>query len=79
VLLLNLFYIDVDNGHCGNVELRFAGISEVELDELRTENVVDALIIPETATQPVLLESACGLAGSFRCETVEVVRLTEAR
>ena len=48
------------------------------LNELRTENVVDEIIIREGAKIEVSIEAAYGLCGSFSCTKGEVTHVTYA-
>ena len=55
--------------------LQFSGVSELELSELMSVNVLDALHIAEGDPVQVTLESAYGLTGAFRCQEVSVIAL----
>lgn len=72
-LRLVVSYSDVENGKRAEVHLRFLGARELELENLRTENVLDALRIVEGSRTVVTLEGCYGLDGSFTCDGVEVV------
>jgi hypothetical protein len=71
-ITLVVAYIDSERHRGAEVSLKFSGVTEVELSELRSENVIDALRIPEELPAQVTLEACYGLAGSFRCAAVEV-------
>jgi hypothetical protein len=80
VISLTISYGDAMTRRSGEIDLRFTGVFEAELNELRAENVLDALRISEGQPMEVLLEAAYGLDGSFRCESASVVEFRrEAR
>ncbi len=72
VIVISVSYADADRNKCAVVRMRFIGVTEVSLSELRTENVIDALQISDGNPVTVRIESAYGLEGSFNCEAVEV-------
>jgi hypothetical protein len=72
-----LFYIDNDARRSAEVGFRFAGATDVKLDHLLSENVVDELTIPKDLAAPVRIESAYGFEGSFLCESIEVTEVTK--
>ena len=69
---LAIFYVDAEKQKAAEVTLTFSGVTDVELSELRSENVIDALRIPDRLPAQVTLEACYGLAGSFNCAAVEV-------
>lgn len=71
-IILAISYWDAEKQKGAEVTLMFLGVTDVELSELRSENVIDALRIPENFPAMVTLEACYGLAGSFRCVVVEV-------
>jgi hypothetical protein len=71
-ILLVIDYIDAEKPRRAEVSLKFSGVTEVDLSELRSENVIDALRIPEELPAQITLESCYGLVGSFSCTAVEV-------
>jgi len=71
-ITLVIDYIDAEKHRGAEVSLKFSGVTEIELSELRSENVIDALRIPEVFPAQVTLEACYGLEGSFRCAAVEV-------
>lgn len=54
------------------VSLRFAGVTELELSEVRSNNVIDKLEISATIPYIVSIEACYGLDGTFKCTTAEV-------
>lgn len=75
---LSLFYIDSDKNKRAEIELVFSGVTDMELNELRTENVIDELSIREGSATEVSIEAAFGLCGSFSCAKGEVAHVTYA-
>jgi len=71
-ITLVVFYVDAEQKKEAEVTLTFSGVTEVELSELRSENVIDALRISEDVPTQVTLEACYGLAGSFKCLATEV-------
>lgn len=71
-ITLVIAYTDAEKHRGAEVSLKFSGVTEVELSELRSENVIDALRIPEVFPAKVTLEACYGLVGGFRCAAVEV-------
>lgn len=69
-------YIDSDLRRCARVGLRFSGVSRVELSDLLSENVIDALHIPPPGAGIVEIEACHGLMGSFQCTATEVTEIT---
>ena len=72
-IALVITYIDAKKQRGAEVNLMFFDVTEVELSELRSENVIDALRIPEEFPATVTLEACYGLEGSFRCAAAEVL------
>ena len=75
---LSLFYVDSDQNKRAKIDLVFSGVTDMELSELRTENVIDELSIREGAATEVRIEAAFGLSGSFSCVNGEVAHVTYA-
>ena len=71
-ITLAISYVDAEKQKGAEVTLMFSGVTDVELSELRSENVIDALRIPENFPALVTLEACYGFAGSFKCVAVEV-------
>jgi hypothetical protein len=69
---LTLFYIDTEQNKSSYVTFRFHGVADLELSELRNDNVVDELVIEPGQTMTVQIVSACGLSGRFTCLDAEV-------
>jgi hypothetical protein len=69
-------YIDSDLRKCARVGLRFSGVSRVELSDLLSENIIDALQIPPPGAGIVEIEACCGLMGTFECAATEVTDIT---
>ena len=77
-LKLSVRYIDADQNKKATIDLLFSGITNMELNELRTENVVDEIIIREGVEIEVSIEAAYGLCGSFSCTKGVVAHVTYA-
>lgn len=77
-LKLSVRYIDADQSKKATIDLLFSGITNMELNELRAENVVDEIIIREGEEIEVSIEAAYGLCGSFSCTEGEVAHVTYA-
>jgi hypothetical protein len=75
-LELTIHYIDVDQKKAAQVGLRFEAVSDIELTDFRSENVVDRLRIGGDAPHSVSLEPCYGLGGTFVCKGIEVLCLT---
>jgi hypothetical protein len=71
-ITLVILYIDTEKRRGAEICLKFSGVTDVELSELRSENVIDTLCIPEEFPAQITLEACCGLAGSFKSTAVEV-------
>jgi hypothetical protein len=71
-ITLVISYADAEKQKAAEVTLTFSGVTDVELSDLKSENVIDALRIPEALPDQVTLEACYGLAGSFKCAAVEV-------
>lgn len=71
-ITLVIFYIDADKQKGAEVTLTFSGVTDLELSELNSENVIDALHISEELPIQVMLEACYGLAGRFKCAAAEV-------
>ncbi|MGY1424165.1 Imm50 family immunity protein [Lysobacter sp. A289] len=69
---LELFYIDVSAGKGAVVSLLFAGVRDIELNDLASDNVLDRLAIAEGSPLLVTLEPCIGLGGSFTCTAATV-------
>jgi hypothetical protein len=71
-LLMGISYIDAETNRGARIQLRFSGVSEVHLSELRSENVIDSLQI---STGQLMLEACYGLEGQFNFKEAAVVSL----
>ncbi len=71
-LHLALHYIDAEQSKGATVGLLFQGVTDLQLSELGTENVLDLLAI--VPGQPIVVElvPCFGLGGTFKCSSVEV-------
>ena len=72
VISLRIFYIDANIKKAATIGLRFAGVTEVDLSEFRSENVIDALSISSASPLVVTIEACFGLYGTFTCASAEV-------
>jgi len=77
ILCLRIFYIDADIQKVATVGLRFTGVTDVDLAELRSENIVDALIVSSASPAIVTIEGCYGLCGTFKCISAEVTSVVE--
>ena len=66
---LALHYVDADQGKDAIISLRFSGVSDVELSDLKSENVVDCLSLSPGTPISVELVACYGLCGTFLCLT----------
>jgi hypothetical protein len=72
VVSLTIFYIDSQVAKAATVSLRFIGVTELDLSELCSENIVDALNISSERPCLVTIEACYGLGGTFKCISAEV-------
>ena len=73
---LCIFYIDSNLAKSADVNLRFNDVSEVALDNLFSENVIDKISFKGTGPFIVTIEGCYGLEGSFKSKSIEVVNFT---
>lgn len=71
-ITLVICYIDADKQKGAEITLTFSDVTDLELSELSSENVIDALHISEELPIQVTLEACYGLAGKFKCAAAEV-------
>lgn len=72
MLSLSILCIDAGLKKSALISLRFAGVTELELFEVRSTNVIDTLAISATSPYVVSIEACYGMEGTFKCTTVEV-------
>lgn len=72
VISLEIFYGDFSNHRAAIVSLRFAGVTDIDLSELCSENIVDVLSVSPGSPATVTIEACYGLCGTFKCTSVEV-------
>lgn len=72
VISLKIFYGDLSIRRAAIVSLRFAGVTDIDLSELYSENVVDTLSVSPGSPATVTIEACYGLCGTFKCTSVEV-------
>ena len=72
-LRLVIHYIDANTSREATVGLRFAGVTQILLSELRSENVLDALVIQDGNPISVELDACFGVQGTFNCASFEVM------
>ena len=85
-ILMRLLYLDSDIEIGAEIELLFNGVSNIDINNLYDENVLDELVfsmseVSASSKYIVSIESCCGISGVFNCEkiTVKSVRnLTDA-
>jgi hypothetical protein len=73
VIELVVHYIDAEKQKSGHIGFRFDSVSDVELMELRSENVIDVLGISGGGPHTVTIDACCGLYGTFMCREIEVL------
>ncbi|HQS59824.1 MAG: hypothetical protein B7Y56_15780 [Gallionellales bacterium 35-53-114] len=73
---LCIFYIDSNLAKSADVNLRFNGVSEVALDNLFSENVIDEISFEGSGPFTVTIDGCYGLEGSFKSKSIEVVNFT---
>ncbi len=72
-LAIVLHYIDMDLNRDLKVKLNFRGISDMELNGLGIENIIDRLDVTGESGDYVLeIEACAGLFGSCKCKEVDV-------
>ena len=69
---LTLNYIDADQGLAAEITLQFNGVSDVELTNLLTHNVVDRLSPGVAPPFRLEIEACAGLDGSFAYTSAQV-------
>jgi len=72
VINITIDYIDSDQSKSALIDLKFSDVSQVELSELKSENVIDLLKISGNEPYEVVIEPCYGLGGAFKCSTIEV-------
>jgi hypothetical protein len=70
---LVIHYMDAENQISGYIGFRFGSVSDVELTELRSENVIDSFSINASEPHTVTIEACYGLVGTFMCKEIEVL------
>jgi Immunity protein 50 len=73
VIELFINYVDSDQNKKANIGLRFSGVTDVELSELRLENIIDQLTITGVAPFVVSIDGTYGLCGNFNCTGAVVI------
>lgn len=72
---ISITYIDADKRKAAEVSLKFSNVSNIELTDFKSENVIDVLAIEGADPVAVSLDACYGLSGQFTCERVEVVEV----
>jgi len=72
IICLRISYIDSNIQKAAIVSLRFSGVTDIDLSELRSENIVDVLSISSESPAVVTIKGCYGLYGTFKCTTAEV-------
>lgn len=75
LLQLGISYVDADKARGAQIQLKFVGVSDVNVSELRSQNVIDALRLTEGNPNRAVIDAAYGLAGDFNFQTAEVISL----
>jgi hypothetical protein len=79
VISLTICYIDTNQNKAAQVEFKFNGVSNIELSNLKSQNIIDVLCISQDQLVKVELEACYGLFGSFNCRSVEVASMRETQ
>jgi hypothetical protein len=74
-ILLDLIYIDAEQGKAATIALQFNGIADVELTDFMTHNLLDQLSIEGDSPLVVGIAACYGLSGSFKCASAQVTEL----
>lgn len=73
---LSIFYIDNNKNISSHIELLFSEVTELNMNEIKIENIIDNLSIKENNNAfSVTLEACYGVHGEFMCNHVEVVKV----
>lgn len=75
VIQLAVRYRDTDLGKAAEVRIRFSETSEIALNELASQNILDDLSVKGDGPFVVSLEACCGINGEFKCGAVEVLEM----
>lgn len=75
---VKIFYIDSDSMKSVLVEIIFGDVSDLALNDVLSENVLDELVIDSrnvaaSSKYKITLDSCYGVHGNFSCRTVKVV------
>ena len=68
----SIYYIDADQNKRALIALKFGGVTEVQLTDIISENVIDEIQISNESPHVIEIEACCGLCGSFKCMNIEV-------
>lgn len=72
---INMKYIDSDQNKSANITLKFAQVSDICLNDVLDENVLDGIgiIQDENSVYEISINSAYGMHGTFYCKNIDVV------
>jgi len=70
---LAVHYIDSVKQKSAHIGLRFGSVSDVSLNNLLSEKVIDSLRIIGSEPHGISIDACYGLDGSFKCKDVEVL------
>jgi len=79
IICLRISYIDSNTKMAAIVSLRFSGVTDIELSELHSENILDVLSISSKPPHVVTIRSCYGLCGTFKCTAAEVTGVVPNR
>jgi len=71
-LLISVNYIDSEINKEALINIKFIGITELKMYELRDDNNIDFIEIDDNDEIVVNIEAASGLSGSLKCKEVIV-------
>jgi len=74
---VRIYYIDSNQNKSAELEIEFGDVSELNINNIFTDNVLDNLIINSNKSllnnqYEVLFIACAGLSGKFMCENIQV-------
>lgn len=72
-VLIELRYLDANNGLGGQFKLHAMGVSEIKIDDIQLQNVIEEIEFFQQATNAILINinAISGLTGSILCNSIE--------
>ncbi|MCW8943719.1 MAG: immunity 50 family protein [Sedimenticola sp.] len=68
----SIIYIDSNTSKVARIALKFNGVTDIQLSELKSENVIDEMSFIGESPTTVVIKACYGLNGSFMCTEIEV-------